>query len=941
MSFDPLHGWYAQRALDNDQEMEEAIFSYKVRQRHLPSQCFQSLALGKVPEWVKESSELHAECQAVEDLDAILGEEVGEEEEADSVATDGDAAVTFGDKPPEAVANEERAKNKKVKAAGKGQQLTTQQMLEAGLGDEEDVYLKVNDLKFVKQRTIGPDVLDAIQRSYKLKGTNALRLLLRSRGAPDKTNSALPVSPKQIKDLAAQLGILGYYHFYWYCYFALRYTLPPHWDVLVKNDVRWYINLETEHIQPIHPLIDVFREHLSDCIANDFLWDFRGFVKIKCSECGIPDSIVWCQQCTDYFCINCFQKLHKSKRGKKHWPSPIPGCRYLKASEVQVMKDYIPLLNVGFSNRRRFLARDNQSDKTGYDGGDKWLYFTKETFEKALAITPEKHWFLQRLNPPRLGTGSEGYYYSFKEEIICDDPAHIIQKAKEQRALLALQRFVRGALTRGRVARETAAALVIQKYKRMWDCKRVFGAHGSNAIILRGWYRKYKARQEKELMHRRAAMIQAVFRGKIVRISMIDKTLAATKIQSCFRGSLCRTSVKRFHRAADTVQRAFRMYLYGKKPVRTMMDAASRIQALARGALTRMRHQNLTLYVTKVQSTIRGYLGRRLLKKKQYMATRLQSHWRRWQEQLRMKIRLYSTLDDIYSKRREVMREKLQDLAATLLQRNFRKHKGYQFSVKEKRDKAEADKRISTVLVSALLGASNLQQFIHPWFRHLPPEIQEVLEQIKASLQRTLGLTRVTGKLANEELGRRSKRTSARDLVLDESENDLGTHLCVTIVHHLLSHIDNDVFSNTVRWCCYGLAHLSTSFLQCAAYPFDQIELGRQPDMPVPPRPGEPLESLYTDYCHINHHHDRVMHATPENFYILFLGHMPNHLRHVFLTAQILITTRQALDLPSLSTDDHFAFQGVDATVGSQLMDVLSKEMGLRFPSDWPKAHGK
>jgi hypothetical protein len=113
--------------------------------------------------------------------------------------------------------------------------------------------------------------------------------------------------------------------------------------------------------------------------------------------------------------------------------------------------------------------------------------------------------------------------------------------------------------------------------------------------------------------------------------------------------------------------------------------------------------------------------------------------------------------------------------------------------VKQKREKAEADKRISTVLVSCLIGCSHLKSFIHPWFRHLPPEIQEVLEQIKASLQRTLGLTKISGKLANEELGRRSKRTTAKDLVLDPSENDLGTHMMVTIVHHLLSHIPNDV----------------------------------------------------------------------------------------------------------------------------------------------------
>ena len=166
-------------------------------------------------------------------------------------------------------------------------------MLEAGLGDEEDVYLKVNDLKFVRQRAIGPDVLDVVNRSYKLKGSIAMRLFLRSRGSPDKSVGSLPVSPKQIKDMAAQLGILGNYHFYWYCYFALRYTLPPHWDLIIKNDVRWYINLQTEHVQPIHPMIDQFREHLGDCMANDFLWEFRGFVHwpaLSARTLGFPGS---------------------------------------------------------------------------------------------------------------------------------------------------------------------------------------------------------------------------------------------------------------------------------------------------------------------------------------------------------------------------------------------------------------------------------------------------------------------------------------------------------------------------------------------------------------------------------------------------------------------------------------------------------------------------
>ena len=52
-----------------------------------------------------------------------------------------------------------------------------------------------------------------------------------------------------------------------------------------------------------------------------------------------------------------------------------------------------------------------------------------------------------------------------------------------------------------------------------------------------------------------------------------------------------------------------------------------------------------------------------------------------------------------------------------------------------------------------------------------------------------------------------------------------------------------------------------------------------------------------------------------ENAHLLYLCNLPAHLRHVFLTANTLITVRQALDLPSLSTDDHLSFQGVDAEV--------------------------
>jgi len=65
----------------------------------------------------------------------------------------------------------------------------------------------------------------------------------------------------------------------------------------------------------------------------------------------------------------------------------------------------------------------------------------------------------------------------------------------------------------------------------------------------------------------------------------------------------------------------------------------------------------------------------------------------------------------------------------------------------------------------------------------------------------------------------------------------------------------------------------------------------------------------------------------------------PHH-RQVFLTASVLITMRQALDSPTLSTEDHLKFQGLDISAGAQLMEVIGSEMDHALPLDWPKSYG-
>ena len=60
-----------------------------------------------------------------------------------------------------------------------------------------------------------------------------------------------------------------------------------------------------------------------------------------------------------------------------------------------------------------------------YTGGSNWLWFPKEAFQSAIQHTPEKHWYLKRLNPPRLGPDADGFYYCFSSAAARFGVAHL------------------------------------------------------------------------------------------------------------------------------------------------------------------------------------------------------------------------------------------------------------------------------------------------------------------------------------------------------------------------------------------------------------------------------------------------------------------------------------------------------------------------------------
>jgi len=385
------------------------------------------------------------------------------------------------------------------------------------------------------------------------------------------------------------------------------------------------------------------------------------------------------------------------------------------------MKEHLPLLNIGFSNRRRFLATDNQSDKMGSKMGDTWLYFEADSFGAALVQAPkQEHWHVKRCSPPRLAPDQEGYYYNFEHDVIADDSCYIMMATHKQQALSILQKSIRGAICRRRIGKETAAAVVIQKTKMMWDCQRVYGNQGKNANILKGWYRKYKARLDKIKIDANISRLQAVFQGRKARRFTTKKMAVLCCFQASFRGLRGRRRYDVLVNAASTIQRFFRGHYQGRQPLSKKHLMAAKIQAMARGSARRSHVKVLSKACIRIQSHWRGYWMRKQVAHLHACGLKIQVNWYRFRAQVYVKQELFRRMHEIYEKRADILRSKVSTAAAQIMQRNYRRARDFQKYVYMKRERGDADKRTQTLIVAMFLAVGSLRTTVHPWWRHLP-----------------------------------------------------------------------------------------------------------------------------------------------------------------------------------------------------------------------------
>jgi hypothetical protein len=555
---------------------------------------------------------------------------------------------------------------------------------------------------------------------------------------------------------------------------------------------------------------------------------------------------------------------------------------------------------------------------------------------------PQSRWYLKRMNPPRLAPGAAGYYYNFCTDVIADDPSHIMTKTHEQKAIMLLQTAIRGALVRRQIKKETKAVTVIQCSKRMWDVQKVQGKNGQNANILKSWYRKFEAMEERRKLEDRVTKFQAIFRGRKVRKLFRDQYASATGFQASYRGIRCRRHFRVFHRAMARIQRTARGRHYGRKPMSEMRRSAAKIQAHVRGGMLRVQCRQRIQAAIQVQAHYRGLRSRKLVNQRQSCALMIQRNWRRFQAQIDVKVQIYERLEDLRLQRIHMLREKLEHGAATMLQRNYRSHRDFKRFFLHKRQKAEADKATGSLLVALFAGAGQLRHQVHPWWRHLPLEVQDTLEQIKASMQRTIALVPCVGKLANEEIGRRGLRVAhVSNFVYDQNqvgqEPDLASHMLLCVARHLLMHVSASIFPRTVQWGCYEAAHIAVSLVKTAPFVNYALPVGKE----IEAHPGDTLHRFWDEMdVRAKDTHDTYIKVPKESYTMLFLQGLSPDLRSVFFTAETLITMRQALDAPTLSTNDHLRFQGLDEHAASQLLAVLSSELEHSMPKDWASQHG-
>ncbi|XP_064086058.1 LOW QUALITY PROTEIN: abnormal spindle-like microcephaly-associated protein homolog [Macrobrachium nipponense] len=220
------------------------------------------------------------------------------------------------------------------------------------------------------------------------------------------------------------------------------------------------------------------------------------------------------------------------------------------------------------------------------------------------------------------------------------------KRAKD--SVVRLQAHIRGMLVRRKESRQKQAATVIQSYVRRWIVSRSYHQRVLAAIQIQRWYRslkKAKYQQSKYQSLRKATvLIQASYKGFVVRKNIAEQRAAQVKIASHFRGWQVRKTIKfqQTVRSAKIIQtwwRATSLAREQQSQYCRVKKATILIQSYTRGMIARSDMKKKHRAALTIQSCIRGWLQRRKYIRLCHSVTKIQSFVKCYQARRRFLLR--------------------------------------------------------------------------------------------------------------------------------------------------------------------------------------------------------------------------------------------------------------------------------------------------------------
>ncbi|XP_073904825.1 abnormal spindle-like microcephaly-associated protein isoform X1 [Castor canadensis] len=185
------------------------------------------------------------------------------------------------------------------------------------------------------------------------------------------------------------------------------------------------------------------------------------------------------------------------------------------------------------------------------------------------------------------------------------------------KAAIVLQSAYRGMKVRKRIKTYNRAVVTIQSKYRAYKTQQKYTTYRRSAIVIQRWYRNTKIanRQHKEYLNlkKTAIKIQAVYRGIRVRRHIRHKHKSATLIKATFKMYQLRVRYHAMRRAAVVIQARYRAYHQGK--------------------IHREKYLTALKAINTLQASFRGARVRQALRKRQIAATLIQSYFRRHRQQ--------------------------------------------------------------------------------------------------------------------------------------------------------------------------------------------------------------------------------------------------------------------------------------------------------------------